>query len=114
MGNLFAPSPALVAQDTFMQTPPAKLTPQDRWLQMQLETLKKYFDIAQRHQMLKKQQQKQGQVTNRSLEGLAHQLQFHCTGGGGDDLGQTVPDKILDEMLAIGKVNADKIGPLLS
>ncbi len=49
--GLFGPSPALMAQDGFLARPAASLTPQDKWLQLQLETLQKYFAIAQRHQV---------------------------------------------------------------
>ncbi len=81
-----------MAQDQFMARPAASLTPQDRWLQLQLETLKKYFEIAQRHQALKRQQQKKD-------------------GGADSGVGQTLPDPVLDEMLALTGGLPAHIGP---
>jgi len=93
-GGLFGPSPALMAQDNFLNMPAAKLTPQDKWLQLQLETLQKYFAIAQRHQMMKKQQGKKDQQQP----------------GDSSSSAAAVADPIMDEMLMCAGLPAN-IGP---
>ncbi len=94
-GGLFGPSPALMAQDAFLSRPASSLSPQDRWLQMQLETLQRYFALAQRHQAIKKQQQ-------RKKDG---------GGGGGAPEEELAPDPVLDEMLARSGGLPANIGP---